>query len=77
MNFTINQELKPALKRAGWRFLKGAFAGAVGTMTLVIPANISNYNELAIWLHTLVIGGVVGFVTGGILALDKLYRDTK
>jgi len=67
--------MKASLQRALYRFLRGAVAGAFGAMAMIVPPNIGNYGELSTWVSTLVIAGIVGFITGGLLALDKMYRD--
>lgn len=63
------------LQRVLLRFLRGACAGAISTMALLIPTNISNYSDIVFWLQALLISGIVGFITGGLLALDKYSRD--
>lgn len=61
-------------KRILFRFLRGAIAGAVSTMAVIIPA-VNGWEELSIWLSTLALAGIVGAITGGLLALDKWIRN--
>lgn len=63
------------LQRVLLRFLRGACAGAISTMILLIPTNVGTYSDLFFWLQALLISGIVGFITGGLLALDKYSRD--
>jgi VIT1/CCC1 family predicted Fe2+/Mn2+ transporter len=59
------------------RFLKGFLSGAIGAMVLVIPQNITTYNEIQTWITTLSIAGIVGGISGALLALDKATRLPK
>lgn len=56
------------------RFIRGAVAGAVASMLAVSPNLISKISELETWLVSLSIAGFIGFITGGLLALDKATR---
>ena len=69
----MSEQVKSVL----FRFLRGAVAGGVSSMVVTIPANVSSLDELVVWLHILLIAGLFGSISGGLLALDKLYRYTK
>lgn len=56
------------------RFLRGGFAGATGMMSVIAYNNISNWQDVGMWLNALGIALVVGFVTGFVLAVDKYLR---
>lgn len=62
-------------KRAIRRALRGGLAGAVGTMLAVQGLNGSGWGDIAAWLNVLAIGGVIGFITGFLMGVDKLLRD--
>ena len=56
------------------RFLRGGIAGAVGSMATLVPFSGSSLVEIKTWLFMLAIAGATGFISGGILALDKFLR---
>lgn len=56
------------------RFVRGGLAGAVASMLSVSPTIVNNYNDLGVWLNTLLLAGFVGFVSGSLLAIDKAVR---
>jgi hypothetical protein len=66
----MNQETKSVLMR----FVRGAVSGAVAMMILVAPGNISNGADLSVWLNNLMLAGIVGFIGGVLLAVDKWAR---
>jgi len=59
-----------------YRFLRGAVSGAVATMVTVQVLSGNSWGDIIAWLNTLAIGGVIGFITGGLLAVDKYLRET-
>lgn len=67
-NFDLNKSLVK-------RFLRGAVAGAISTMIIVAPNSILSWSDVGGWLMTLAIAGVVGSISGGLLALDKYIRS--
>ena len=71
MSITIIQ------KRLLIRFVRGAIAGAVSAMLLVLPASIGQWREIIIWLNALAIAGTVGFITGALQAADLYFRNRK
>lgn len=64
-------------KRILNRFLRGGAAGALTTMIMIVPTNTSEWSSLVFWLEALVLSGVFGFISGGLLALDKYIRDSE
>lgn len=59
------------------RFLRGCVAGAIATMMTVAIPNYQSWNDIQIWLTSLLMAGIVGGISGGILALDKALRWEK
>lgn len=57
-----------------YRFLRGAIAGAVSAMVMLNLNGISTFADLKTLGTSLVIAGTVGFVSGGLLAIDKALR---
>ena len=57
-----------------FRFIRGFIAGFVGTAVSLAPFAGNSFNELSDWLFGLAIAGVVGGISGGLLALDKYFR---
>ena len=62
-------------KSLAFRFLRGFIAGAVATMATMTPSIIASWRDLGIWLAALSLAGIVGGITGGILAIDKYVRS--
>lgn len=62
------------LLTVGKRFLRAFVAGGVSNMAAIVAVthDVSNLKDLQAWVFTL----AVAFVTGGLLALDKLTRYT-
>lgn len=58
------------------RFLRGGIAGATTSMLIIMGSNVSNWGDLGLWLNSLAVAFVFGFVTGFILAIDKWIRTT-
>lgn len=69
--------MSEATKRVLMRFLRGGIATAVTTMVLTIPANVSSLGDIMGWLNVLAVAAIFGFVSGGLLAADKYFRDSK
>jgi hypothetical protein len=56
------------------RFLRGfvyGFASSASTMGIFSGASLS---DLQVWIGLLLISGVAGGITGGLLAVDKYFR---
>ncbi len=69
-------------KRVFKRFFRGAVAGSVSAMATLIPLAIKEdgvYSMTDVKTMSILLGfsGIVGFVTGGILSLDKYLRMEK
>lgn len=60
-------------KSVGMRFVRGAIAGAVASM-VVVNMSVGTFTDLKVFGASLVIAGIVGGLSGGILAVDKLMR---
>lgn len=56
------------------RFLRGGIAGAVAAMTALQIAGAHSFADLQAFLYSLGVAGIIGFITGGLLALDKYIR---
>jgi hypothetical protein len=75
----MNTKTKKTIKIIGARFIRGAVAGAVAFMVLVMGLLIKEdhmytlmdvYNSLGILAGS----GIMGALSGGLLALDKYFR---
>jgi hypothetical protein len=64
------EEIKVLAKR----FARGFVAGFVATASTVIIPNISTINDFGSWIYALCLAGLVGAISGGLLALDKAVR---
>lgn len=53
------------------RFLKGAIAGAVASMSLVSLSQPSVWGDFSVLLNSLSIAATYGAITGALLALQK------
>lgn len=62
------------IKSLALRFLRGFIAGAVATMATMTPTIVNNWRDIFVWLSALAVAGIVGGITGGLLALDKYLR---
>ena len=62
------------IKSLALRFLRGAIAGAVSTMVVMTPSIIKEWRDIMVWLSALAIAGIVGAISGGLLAVDKYIR---
>lgn len=56
------------------RFIRGAVASAVSTMVVIAPVGITTFHNLQPWLLSLGVAGLIGFITGGLQAIDKAFR---
>ena len=56
------------------RFLRGGVAGATSLMLVLIYSGGYNWADVQTWLSALSIAGIVGFVSGIILAAEKWSR---
>lgn len=64
------------IKSVLFRFLRAFVAGAVATMLTVVPmAANSGWKDLGTWLSALALAGIVGGVTGVLMATDKALRS--
>lgn len=57
------------------RFVRGAISGAVSSMAVLQIAGAHSFADVKAFLYSLAIAGLVGAVTGGILAVDKYIRS--
>ena len=58
------------------RFLRGGIAGATTAMIMIMGTNVSSWGELSLWINSLCVAFLFGFITGFILAVDKWIRET-
>lgn len=56
------------------RFLRSFVAGAVATMVLIIPNNIQDWQDVGMWVNSLIIAGIVGGISGALQSADKYRR---
>ena len=68
--------MKQLYKSVLLRFLRGGLASAVSAMVMFNFNGISTFTDLRTFGSALVLAGTVGFISGGILALDKYFRGT-
>jgi len=64
-------------KSLGYRWLRGFVGGAASTMIAVNAVGVSTFEDLTRFLSALAIAGLVGGITGSILAVDKFFRSLK
>ena len=57
-----------------FRFLRGAISGAVSTMVVIQFAGGNSFADVQAFISSLAVAGIVGGITGGLLALDKYFR---
>ena len=69
---------KEQIKTLEWIIGKGFLAGAISTMTVVIStmhySAETTWTDLSVWIGSLCLAGIIGGLTGIILAADKLRR---
>lgn len=56
------------------RFIRAFVAGAVSVMITVVPMSSLGWNNLKTWLSALILAGIVGGISGVIMAADKYLR---
>lgn len=66
--------MSDSIKSIVLRFIRGAVASAVSAMVVIAPIGITNFHQIGQWGTALIVAGVVGFISGGLLALDKAFR---
>jgi len=66
--------MNKAYERILFRFIRAFLAGAISTMIVVLPFSGSSWGEIRIWLGSLVFAGLIGGITGLIMAADKYFR---
>ena len=59
------------------RFIKGALGGAIASITALSLNAPATWADLSTALIALVFAGVVGFITGGLLAVEKWWNFTE
>ena len=67
-------------KAVGMRFLRGALSGAISTMVVVVGSvsytqGVTTFLDIQQMLYALGVSGIIGALSGGILALDKAIRS--
>lgn len=64
-----------SIGKALWlRFLRGGIAGAVSAMTVLQLTGAKSFEDIKALVYALGVAGITGFITGGLLALDKYIR---
>lgn len=58
------------------RFLRGAISGAVASMTTLQVAGAHSFADVTSFVHSLGVAGIMGAITGGLLAVDKYIRSS-
>ena len=61
-------------KMIAFRFLRGTISGAVSTMVVIQFAGGNSFADVQAFISSLAVAGIVGGITGGLLALDKYFR---
>lgn len=71
--------INPIVKSVVLRFIRGFVAGAVSVMvtSVAFTSAVNDWHSLSAWMGTLALAGVVGGISGGLLAIDKLTRSWK
>lgn len=59
-----------------YRFLRGGIAGALAMILTVTFSGVTDWSSLFSVLNTAALVGVIGFITGTLMALDKYFRST-
>ena len=63
------------VKGLALRFLRGALAGSIGSMA-PIGLIATKFEDVKLGLSILILAGLSGGITGGLLSLDKFIRET-
>jgi len=63
------------LKSVLLRFVRAFVAGAVATMITITPLSINNWTDVSTWLGALGLSGIIGGVSGLLMAIDKYLRS--
>ena len=72
----MNTENKELIKVIARRFFKGAVAGSLASITAFIANTPTTAPELLLNTYALVFAVFIGFITGGLLAIEKLLNYT-
>lgn len=56
------------------RFLRGAISGAVASMVAMQVSGAHSFADVKAFTYSLGVSGIMGAITGGLLALDKFIR---
>lgn len=56
------------------RFARAFIAGAVGNMVVMLGFTANSWNDVGVWIAALTMSGIVGGISGLIMALDKYFR---
>ncbi len=56
------------------RFIRGLVSGAVSAMILIAPMGVSSWGDVYGWLNSLAMAGLLGAISGALLAVDKYLR---
>lgn len=70
----MNPEYTSFGKMVGLRFLRGFVTGAVSSMIMINISSVNTFADIKVFLVALAYSGLVGGITGGLLALDKAIR---
>lgn len=67
-------------KIVGMRFLRGTLSGAISSMIVVVGSvsytqGVTTFLDVQQMLYALSVSGIIGALSGGILALDKAIRS--
>lgn len=62
-------------KSVVFRFLRGALAGAISSMAVMNFQGVNTFADLKTFLSSLALSAMIGAISGGILAVDKLIRS--
>lgn len=57
------------------RFLRGAISGAVSSMVVLQVAGAHSFADVSAFVYALGVAGLMGAITGGLLAVDKYIRS--
>ena len=59
------------------RFARAFVAGAIATMTAIVPmASNGNWQDFRVWLSALALAGLIGGITGLVQALGLYFRNS-